>query len=277
MNVSDPLWPSSNSKASNDTNYTTVNGTNSTSSVFAASQNETNAVVGAIYDTASHLWTFKEYWYITASVTIATIFLPMIMGSIFRILAQFMSRHIAWWRAAMLLVGFVVIYFMNLYLPRLPFLIIFGVFLGLLAAYLLIKALIMKRRRILWASFALLYVVTLIASIYISVSRLFLGLVCPFFLFCLWVDISKATKALLYVTFGFFGREETSSPETDLEVARGGAVAAQGNGEDEVEDHAGALLVRLDPMAEHQLARRPRSLFAERAPDRQAPRRAVSL
>lgn len=243
MNVSDPLWPSSNSKASNGTASTTVDGTNSTSDVFAASQNETDAIVGAIYDTASHLWTFKEYWYVTASVTFATIFLPMTIGPIFRILSQFLSRHIAWWRAAILILGFNVIYFMSLYLPRLPFLIIFGVFLGLLAASLLIEALILKRRRILWASFALLYVATLASSIYFfSISRLSLGLVCPLFVFCVWVDFYKEAKTRLNVIFGF-GGGGTSSPETDLdlEAAQGVAVAAQGNGEDGIEEAAGGV------------------------------------
>lgn len=88
--------------------------------------------------------------------------------------------------------------------------------------------------------------------------------------------IQRDHQSLCYPCWIHF-EEETSSLEADLELAQGEAVSAHGNRAEEIEDDAGASPEGLELVADRQPTWRPRSLFAERAPDRQTPRRAASL
>lgn len=46
--------------------------------------NETEAIIKAVTESGAHLWSFKDYWIITLPVVAATIFLPIIIGPVFR-------------------------------------------------------------------------------------------------------------------------------------------------------------------------------------------------
>ena len=46
--------------------------------------NETDAIINAITGSGTHLWSFKDYWIVTLPVVAATIFLPIIVGPVFR-------------------------------------------------------------------------------------------------------------------------------------------------------------------------------------------------
>ena len=88
MNLKDPLWSkkgppnSAPGVANGSTIANIVDSPSNNTSLF--STNETDYVINAITGSGTHLWSFEDYWIITLPVVAATIFLPIIVGPVFR-------------------------------------------------------------------------------------------------------------------------------------------------------------------------------------------------
>ena len=101
MNLSGPIWgPLIPDATANNSQTNTVAGSNGSLSL---SNNQTDAIVGAISSSGSYLWSFKMYWVITAPVTLATILLPLVAGHIFRSITQFCYKN----RISAFAIGFI--------------------------------------------------------------------------------------------------------------------------------------------------------------------------
>ena len=76
MNLKDPLW--SHKEASDSAIDSFPN------SIPPFYTNGTEAIIEAITESGTHLWSFQDYWIVTVPVVLATIFLPIIVGPVFR-------------------------------------------------------------------------------------------------------------------------------------------------------------------------------------------------
>ena len=87
MNLKDPLWSknaSPNPAPGVANGSTMANTIDSPSNMSLFNTNETDAIINAITGSGTHLWSFKDYWIVTLPVVAATIFLPIIVGPVFR-------------------------------------------------------------------------------------------------------------------------------------------------------------------------------------------------
>ena len=128
MNLSGPIWGSLIPDATTNTNQTnTIAGSNGSLSL---SNNQTDAIVGAIASSGSYLWSFKMYWVITAPVTLGTILLPLIAGHIVRSISHFGYKNEANMiiLSAILTVGFNYLFFRIL--PIIGYFVMVRIFVG---------------------------------------------------------------------------------------------------------------------------------------------------
>ena len=131
MNINGPIWgPLIPDATANNNQSKSVTDSNDSLSL---SDNQTNAIVGAISSSGRYLWSFKMYWVITAPVTLATILLPLIAGHIFRSITQFCyeNRTYALTISVILLLAGIIV--MSVYLPALAYLLAFGIAFGAIA------------------------------------------------------------------------------------------------------------------------------------------------
>jgi hypothetical protein len=209
MNLSDPLWNRAVSSGANPSNVSNdTNVTNPTDLSAEFWQNQTNALISSISTSGSHLWTFKSYWYITVPVTVGTIFVPLIAGLIFRSISRSVYEHRRYWRVLVAILVIAGVILMDFFLPFLPSLIIFGVCLGVLGLSFFIKSLLVKRHRTMWTGYAIIYVLSLIPSIFQhSILMPYLPLL---YLLLVW---SRDDIRSVYLLWHLWRTE----PETDLE------------------------------------------------------------
>jgi hypothetical protein len=193
MNVGDPLWnnPKTSDAASANTSAPSTQ-SNSTDSGLSISQNQTDALITAISTSGSHLWTFKSYWYTTVHLTVATIILPLILGEIVRCLSKFSYHYRGYWRALVSVLVFAFAILANLFIPALGYDILFGIYLGVPAIGLLIRAFMKKRHRAVWIGFAVTFFSSLFGTLLFQYLYGFyfspglIGLLPLVYLFYLW-------------------------------------------------------------------------------------------
>jgi hypothetical protein len=156
MNLIDPL--------SNSTPNVIVPSSSNDSSPF--SQNQTASIVNAITTSGTHLWSFKSYWYITIPLTIATIFLPLVAGAIFRTVSRFLYRYRTSWRlittifAIVLAAILFVVAELQSELTWEAFDIVTSICLGIPALYGLGRAILRKQNRLIWSVFLSLVILS---------------------------------------------------------------------------------------------------------------------
>jgi hypothetical protein len=127
MNVKDPLWPATTSESSNTISPSSKDSaasnaqsliTGVTAVIHAAptpttpdtvTSSATNLVEAFIEaldrQPGSHLFEFREFWYIAVSVTAATIFLPLFVGAVFRTIVRFSYNQREIWKTAVFLLA----------------------------------------------------------------------------------------------------------------------------------------------------------------------------
>ena len=193
MNVKDPLFPSK-SKPSNGsvtssqtsaaklvlrtsgelyTDYIAhqaaadTSGAATTSPTFSAtsassssdfSQDQTNAIVSAIEEASSspspHLWSFAQFLYISVALSAATIILPIIAGPIFRATLRSFYRYKVYWRIAVFVFVLSSTIVLDVYVPPLPFEVVFGAPQVAFGLYKLGQAKIRGRQKKRWTGYA---------------------------------------------------------------------------------------------------------------------------
>lgn len=102
--------------------------TNSLTNSSALTQSGVHAIVSAINALSSpstHLWSFKQFWYIAAAVTIVTILLPLVAGPIFRTTLQSFYYYKPYWRISLFVLVLAVAIMLDILTPPLAFLIVF--------------------------------------------------------------------------------------------------------------------------------------------------------
>ncbi|KIN03469.1 hypothetical protein OIDMADRAFT_177664 [Oidiodendron maius Zn] len=195
MNVKDPLFPStskplndsvSSSQTSTATLALRTSGqlfaahiahraavdttgaatTSSTSSATEAtsgsnfSQEQTDAIVSAIMETSSspspHLWSFAQFLYISFALSATTIILPIIAGPIFRVTLRSFYQYKVYWRLAVLVFVLSSNIVLDVYIPPLPFEVVFGAPQVAFSLYKLAQARLRGRQKKRWTGYATL-------------------------------------------------------------------------------------------------------------------------
>ena len=85
-----------------------------------------------------HLWTFKQFWWITAALTATTLFLPLVAGPAFRSVAQFSKEQRGLWRLVVFVVALLAAVTLALVGGSIGTLVL-GIPYGLLACYRLYR------------------------------------------------------------------------------------------------------------------------------------------
>jgi hypothetical protein len=176
MNVSDPLWKSKhNAPASGATStptkvdkFITIYNSlalhrswktssiadNSSTAGLDLSQNQTDAIIAAISTSGPHLFTFPTFLIVAFTVTFMTIILPLIAGTIFRILLQSVDHYKGHWRTLVLILGIATIVLTRKFFPpslQPIYILIFGFPQGLFALFILYKTACSQKRWIVYA------------------------------------------------------------------------------------------------------------------------------
>ncbi len=175
MNISGPIWGSLIPDATTSNNQTNaVAGSNGS---LSFSDNQTDAIVGAISSSGSYLWSFKMYWVITAPVTLATILLPLIAGHIFRSITQFCygNRTYALTISVILLLAGIIV--MSVFIPAYIYLLAFGITFGMLALIATVYAAWTGRYQWLSAGFSMVFAASFAMDRYVVTSFPITGVV----------------------------------------------------------------------------------------------------
>ncbi len=161
MNLKDPLW---SKKGSPDLVPAVANGSsiantmdNPSNNMSLFNTNETDAIINAIAASGTHLWSLKDYWIITLPVVVATIFLPIIVGPVFRFSVKNLLKNTAF--IVPILMFFTVVASLATSLKD-KFAAYTAVVLfpfGVTAVGLLIYASLTGKEQILWCGYAITY------------------------------------------------------------------------------------------------------------------------
>ncbi|KAG4443860.1 hypothetical protein IFR05_000626 [Cadophora sp. M221] len=165
MNLRDPIWHSKKNKSAKDVSSRTAvrDVTPLPGNASAFSTEQTSDIVKAIEGSGSHLWTFQSYWYTTIPVTITTIFVPMLIGIIFRSASRFAFYYRGYWRLIVITGIIIFVAMSDVFLNVLSltydyyaniWLITMIVLLGLPALILVCRSIMTKKHRLIWCGFA---------------------------------------------------------------------------------------------------------------------------
>lgn len=179
MNVHDPLWPKDTHKfgKSPKSNSAThdVRRESTTSSIMPAtasssiSQAQTDALIAAISSSGPHLFTFPTFLVVAFTVTVATIALPLVAGSIFRTILRSVYKYRGHWRVVVFVGVLATAVTTRVLLPisvEYVYLLIFGIPQGILVAGLLVRKQLPLRKR--W----IVYISLLSLSVYTDLQSL---------------------------------------------------------------------------------------------------------
>lgn len=146
--------------------------TSSTSSATAAasgsnfSQQQTDAIVSAIEEASSspspHLWSFAQFLYISVALSATTIILPIIAGPIFRVTLRSFYQYKVYWRLAVFAFVFSSTIVLDVYIPPLPFEVVFGAPQVVFSLYKLAQAKLRGRQKKRWTAYATLLSVCIV-------------------------------------------------------------------------------------------------------------------
>ena len=161
MNLKDPLW---NKKESPTSGPGLANGSTMANTTDSPSNNvsllntvETDAIITAITESGTHLWGFKEYWYVTLPVVSATIFLPIIVGPVFRYSIKKLLRNTAFIVPILMLLTIVASLATSLKDKFTAYTAVVLFPFGLTAVALVIYASMTGKDQVLWCGYAMTY------------------------------------------------------------------------------------------------------------------------
>lgn len=161
MNLEDPLWskegsPNSASGVANgSTMANTIDSPSNNMSLF--NTNETDTITNAITGSGTHLWSFKDYWIVTLPVVVATIFLPIIVGPIFRYSVKKLLKNTAFIVPILLLLTIVASIATSLKDKFTAYTVAILFPFGFTGVALLIYASMAGKDQILWCGYAITY------------------------------------------------------------------------------------------------------------------------
>lgn len=119
--------------------------------------NETEAIIKAVTESGAHLWSFKDYWIITLPVVAATIFLPIIIGPVFRFTVRKLLRNTAFIVPILMLLTIVASLATSLKDKFTAYTVVILFPFGLTAVALMFYVPITGTDQILWCGFATTY------------------------------------------------------------------------------------------------------------------------
>jgi hypothetical protein len=164
-------------------------------------QSGVDAIVSAIESQPSpHLWSFKQFWYIAATVTAITILLPLIAGSTFRATLRSFNYYKSYWRASLFVLVLAVGITLDVVMAPAVFLICFAVPQCIFAVWELGWAHVRDRHKKRWIGFATVLGVCIIIDLSLpgatqarkilnfGVNIGLTGWVPPSYLFVIWIQ-----------------------------------------------------------------------------------------
>lgn len=155
MNLSDPIWGPIIPAATRSDSPT--NSTSNTTNSTGFSQNQTNAIIGEIASSGGYLWSFKLYWIISASVTLATILLPLVAGPIFRSTVRAFYRNRTYLRPLVAITGLGGFTYIDVALNGYVYTIVFGTTLGAIALFMLCRASRSGKNQVIWCGYSITF------------------------------------------------------------------------------------------------------------------------
>ena len=161
MNLKDPLW--SKKEASDSVTLVSNESTHAKradifpDSVPLFNTNDTNAIIDAISQSGTHLFSFKDYWIITIPVVTATIFLPIIVGPVFRFTVRKLLKNTAFIVPILMLLTIVASLATSLKNKFTAYTAVILFPFGLTAVGLTIYSSMTGKDQMLWCGFALTY------------------------------------------------------------------------------------------------------------------------
>ena len=161
MNLKDPLWskkesPNSAPEVANGSTMAKI--TNSASNnVSLFNTNETDAIINAITGSGTHLWSFQDYWIATLPVVVATIFLPIIVGPVFRYSIKNLLKNTAFIVPILMLLTLAASLTTSLMDKFAAYTAVVLFPFGGTAAFFLIYAPVTGKDQILWCGYAITY------------------------------------------------------------------------------------------------------------------------
>lgn len=231
MNLQDPLVPNrqkSDSVHGTSNELTHANTTN----IFLNSpplfrSNETEAIIKAITDSGAHLWSFKDYWIITLPVVAATIFLPIIIGPVFRFTVRALHKNTAFIVPILMLLTIVASLATSLKVKFAAYTAVILFPFGLTAVVLMICVSITGTDQILWCGYAITYGTSLWIDTFVRDFRIIgtpkgpwvSGLLPPVYLLVThcgignWVHVGLSMKVLIWRWIGMVKGAEGAKRE----------------------------------------------------------------
>ena len=176
MNLKDPLWskkgpPNSAPGAANgSTIANVVDSPSNNTSLF--STNETDYVINAITGSGTHLWSSEDYWIITLPVVAATIFLPIIVGPLFRYSIRKLLKNTAFIVPILMLLTIVASISTSLKDKFRVYTVAVLFPFGWTAAALLVYASMAGKDQILWCGYAITYGTSLWIDMFVGDFRI---------------------------------------------------------------------------------------------------------
>lgn len=176
MNVSDPLWKTKHKAPASGATSTPTQvdkfitiynslalhrswkfspiANDSSTDGLGLSQSQTNALIAAISTSGPHLFTFPTFLIVAFTVTFMTIILPLIAGTIFRILLQSVDHYKGHWRTLVLILTIATIVLTRKFIPfdlQYIYIFIFGFPQGTFALFILYRTECGQKRWIAYA------------------------------------------------------------------------------------------------------------------------------
>ncbi|KAG8527896.1 uncharacterized protein KY384_006812 [Bacidia gigantensis] len=146
-----PFWPSKPHNSSQPDSLPT-NG-----NIADPGQNQTRAIVSAIDNSGPYLFRFSLYWSIAVPVTIATIIVPLVAGSVFRSALKAFYRNRTYVRFFVLLMALGAVVALDVLTPRLVYLVVFGVVLGSVALVTIFRASKSGKNQLTWCGYSIAF------------------------------------------------------------------------------------------------------------------------
>ena len=225
MNLKDPLLSTTKTSDSASNKLRRANTIDSLRPLFYI--NETQAIIEAITESGAHLWSFKDYWIITLPVVAATIFLPIIIGPVFRFTVRKLLKNTAFIVPILMLVTIVASLATSLQEKFTAYTAVVLFPFGLTAVALMIYASTTGTDQILWCGFAITYGTSLWMDTFLRDFRIIdtprgpwvSGLLPPAYLLVThcgignWDHVGLRLKVLMWKWFGMVKGAEGAKRE----------------------------------------------------------------
>ena len=139
------------------------------------SQVQTDANVSAINEASSapspHLWNFVQFLYISLALSVATIVLPIIAGPVFRVTIRSFYKYKVYWRIGMFIFVLSSTIVLDIYIPPLPFEVVFAAPQAVFAVYKLVETQFRRRQKKRWSGYATLLALCIVIDFEAPAAR----------------------------------------------------------------------------------------------------------